>query len=78
MSSKKKYMAYVLNKDPELGYSQSDIAKLMKVTQSTIHNAIKDVKYEVEIRDLTCQLEEARKKIIELNLLPEPDVFYIE
>ena len=49
MSKKKKYMAYILHVDDEFGYTQKKIAALMDVSQSTISNAVKEMRYEAEI-----------------------------
>jgi predicted transcriptional regulator len=61
LTKKHKVSAYVLNK--ELGYSQEDIANLMKVNQSSVSNAVKEIRYEKEIYDLKAELEEARTEL---------------
>lgn len=78
LSDKKKCMAYVLNRDPDFGYSQKKIAKMMDVSQSTISNAIDDVLQWLEIRDLTQQLEEARNLLANQGFLPEKPILYLE
>jgi 4-hydroxy-L-threonine phosphate dehydrogenase PdxA len=75
MSKKHKMMAYILNTDPDMGYNQAEIGKLMKVAQSTIHRAVKDTSYEVTIRDLSHELEQAKQDLRQLgyektNILP--------
>ena len=42
-------MAYILHVDDEFGYMQKKIAALMDVSQSTISNAVKEMRYEAEI-----------------------------
>lgn len=76
MTDKHKFAAFVLNTDEDFGYSMTDIARLMKVSQSTISNSIKEVKYRQTISDLQKELEmakaEIRKEIpvTEVPLLP--------
>lgn len=65
MTERHKLMAYVLNK--EFGYSMTDIAKLMKVSQGTISNAIKDITYKKTIMDLTNELEKAKQEAYRLG-----------
>lgn len=63
LSKKKKYMAYILHDDDEFGYPQKKIAYLMGVSQSTISNAVKEMRYEVEIHGLKKELvEKVREK----------------
>lgn len=50
MSERHKMIAYVLNKEFEC--RQSEIAQLMKVSQSTIANAIKEVSFRLTIQGL--------------------------
>ncbi|WP_240416480.1 hypothetical protein [Paenibacillus periandrae] len=69
-----KVSAYVLNK--ELGYTQSAIATLMKVTQSSISNAVKEVSYEKKINDLTKELEAARTEL--RKQLPSPKIIELD
>lgn len=76
MTEKHKVLAYVLTK--EMGYTQSDVATLMKVSQSTIANACKDIAYKVTIQNLERELQEARMIIQENGLLPEDPILYIE
>lgn len=78
LSDKKKCMAYVLNRDPDFGYSQKKISEMMDVSQSTISNAIDDVTHWLEIRDLTQQLNEARRQLAEQGLLPEKPILYLD
>lgn len=61
MTEKHKVMAYILNK--EMGYTMSNIAELMKVSQSTISIAIKDVTYRLQIQNLERELIEARRSL---------------
>lgn len=66
MTQKHKLMAWVLNK--EFHYTMTDIANLMKVSQSTISMAIKEVEYWKTIQDLSTELAEARALISQYNL----------
>ena len=43
-------VAYLLNE--ELHYNQADIAKLMRVSQGTISNMIRDFKYQMQLQNL--------------------------
>ena len=78
LSDKQKCMAYVLNQDPDFGYSQKKISKMMDVSQSTISNAIDDVAHWLEIRDLTQQLDAAKRQLADLGVLPEPPILYLD
>ena len=66
MSKKHKLMAWVLNK--EFNYTMTDIAALMKVSQPTISNAVKEVSYWKTINDLSKELDEARAIISQYTL----------
>lgn len=61
-------IAYSLN--VECGYTQSNIAKLMGVSQSTVSNMIKEFTYQRQIHDLEEELAEARMEIKQHNVLP--------
>ena len=63
MSKKKKYMAYILHVDDEFGYMQKKIAALMDVSQSTISNAVKEMRYEAEIY-ITCSINNRPMTIV--------------
>lgn len=65
MTDKHKLMAYLLNK--EMGYTMTDIAKLMKVAQSTISNAIKETELRRKISNLEYELQEAKKELLNLG-----------
>lgn len=67
LNDKQKLVAYVLNKDPDMGYSMSKIGSLMNVSQSTISNTIKDVSYAKKIHDLESELTEAKKLATEFE-----------
>lgn len=69
MTEKHKVMAYILNK--EMGYTMSSIAELMKVSQSTISIAIKEVKYRLQIQNLERELIEARRSLQTLGYKEE-------
>lgn len=60
MTQKHQLMAYVLNK--EFGYIQKDIANLMRVSQSTISSAIKEIEYQKIIRNLETELIQVREE----------------
>lgn len=76
LSLKHSAIAFVLKE--EMGYTQTEIATLMKVSQSTISNMIKDFKYERKIHDLQAELDSARELIQQQNLLPQNDTYFIE
>ena len=76
MSYRHKFMAYILNKEFE--YRQTDIAKLMNVSQSTIATCIKEITYRLQFEDLKKDLEDARKILQNQNLKPEPPQLNIE
>lgn len=76
MSDKHKMMAYVLNK--EMGYTQSTIATLMKVSQSTVANMCKEVSFRITINNLEHELQEARVLIQQQGLTVEEPQLYIE
>ena len=73
LTVKKQCMAYVLNKDPDFGYSQKKIGQMMGVGQSTISNAIERVERMRTVQDLTQQLEEARNQLAVYGILPEQE-----
>jgi predicted transcriptional regulator len=73
LSEKKKMMAYVLSTDSEFEYSQKKISNLMDVSQSTVSNAIKDVKHLKEVYDLKNELAMAKSKLVEqYEIVEEP------
>ena len=76
MSDRHKLMAYVLHK--EFGYRQSAIAQLMKVSQSTIANAVKEVSFRVTIESLQKELQETRALLEQQGLLPEKPILYFD
>ena len=76
MSYRHKFMAYILNKEFE--YRQTDIAKLMNVSQSTIATCIKEITYRLQVEDLENDLEDARKILQNQNLKPAPPQLNIE
>lgn len=71
MTTKHKFMAYLLNKD--MGYSMTSIAKLMKVSQSTISTSIQCVEYMRKIYNLEKELFEAKQSLIKLGYI-EPKI----
>lgn len=76
LSIKHSAIAFVLNS--EMGYTQKEIATLMKVSQSTISNMIKEFEYQKQIYDLQQELNNAREIIQKQNLLPQNDKYFIE
>ncbi len=76
MTDKHKMLAYVLNK--EMGYTQSAIATLMKVSQSTVANMCKEISFRVTISNLEHELQEARMTLQAQGLLPANPTLYIE
>lgn len=76
MTDKHKLMAYVLNK--EMGYTQSAIATLMQVSQSTVANMCKEASFRVSINNLEKELKEARKIIKRQGLAAKQPQLYIE
>lgn len=74
LSVKHSAVAYLLNR--ELNYSQSEIATLMKVSQSTVSNMIKEFEYQNQIQNLQRELDEARQIIAANNLLPDNSNFF--
>ena len=67
-------VAYLLNE--ELHYNQADIAKLMRVSQGTISNMIRDFKYQMQLQNLQKELDNARQILAENNLLPDNSNFF--
>ena len=67
-------VAYLLN--AELHYNQADIAKLMRVSQGTISNMIRDFKYQMQLQNLQKELDNARQILAENNLLPDNSNFF--
>jgi len=76
MTDKHKLMAYVLNK--EMGYTQSAIATLMNVSQSTIANVCKEISFRITINNLEKELQEARFLIQQQGLTVENPQLYID
>ncbi|MDY5104252.1 MAG: hypothetical protein SPE91_02720 [Megasphaera elsdenii] len=76
LNEKQRLIAYVLNKDPDLGnHSTQRIGELFGVSQSTAYNAVKEVQIARKIQDLEQQLAaakvDAQKKYIETGRLSE-------
>lgn len=76
LNDKQKIMAYVLNRDMNFNYPMDRIASLMRVSQSTISNAIKEVEYLRQIQNLEMELQAAKAQIAQM--LPSPDRYYID
>lgn len=69
MSDRHKLMAYVLHE--EFGYRQKAIAELMQVAQSTIANAVKEVKFRLTITNLEKELQQTRNLLQEQGFYPD-------
>lgn len=69
LNDKQKLMAYVLNTDADLNangrITQSKIGDLLKVSQSTVAQAIKDVRHKLEVNSLQNELFETKRELIE-------------
>ena len=73
MTEKHKAMAYVLNR--EFHYSMVKIGDLMGVSQSTISSSIKDFEYQLVIKNLENELNEARTELYKRGIqLPTIDL----
>ena len=78
MSEKHKLMAYVLSTDADLNrhknITQSEIAKILGVSQSTVAQSIKEVKFRRRIDELEKELSQAKKEVIkEVDTLQLPE-----
>lgn len=69
LNDKQKMMAYILNRDEDMRYSQRKIGDLMGVSSSTISNAVKEMEYRKTIQSLENELQETRAMMI--NDYPE-------
>ena len=69
-------IAYILNK--EMGYTQKAISILMKTSQPTISNMIKEFELKQQINNLKKELDEARSIIKAHNLLPQNNTYFID
>lgn len=71
MSEKHKLMAYVLNTDADLNRSknitQSNIATLFGVSQSTVAQALKETKLRRQINELEQELSKAKEELMQLD-----------
>lgn len=77
LTNKQKQMAYVLNKDEDFGFSMQKIGNLFDTSQSTISNAIKDIKHQIEVNSLKLELAETKRYLIEVQKI-EPKPIYID
>ncbi|MFL0194831.1 hypothetical protein ACJDU8_04475 [Clostridium sp. WILCCON 0269] len=73
MTDKHKFMSYVLNNDEDLNVSTTKIAEMFEVSQSTVSNAIKDVRYELKIKNLEKELSIAKKEIYNSKIIELPE-----
>lgn len=75
LNEKQRLIAYVLNKDPDLGnHSTKKIGEFFGVSQSTAYNAVKEIQIARKIQDLKQQLAAAKvdaEKYIETGRLSE-------
>ena len=76
MTDRHKYVVYVLHKEFE--YKQTDIAQLMQISQSTVANAYKEIRYRITIKNLENELQEARELLSAQGLRPKSPIFYLE
>lgn len=74
MTQKRKLMAYVLNTDEDFQNTQQEIATLLRVTQPTVSNAIKDARYMVELRNMQQELAEAKRQLVAAGIQPNQNV----
>jgi hypothetical protein len=78
LNDKQKLMAYVLNKDPDLGnHSTKKIGDFFKVAQSTAYNAVKDVGIARQIQNLQKELEETKTELLASKEHKKPDLIQI-
>ena len=79
MTEKHKLACYVLHK--EFGRTQTKIADLFDVKQSTVSNAIKDATAMIAIKNMIKELEEVRNELSQYkqpaNLLEDKNVIDI-
>ena len=73
MSEKHKLMAYVLSTDADLNrhknITQSEIANILGVSQSTVAQSIKEVKFRRRIDELEKELSQVKKEVIKLQVV---------
>ena len=73
MSEKHKLMAYVLSTDADLhinkNVTQSEIANILGVSQSTVAQSIKEVKFRRRIDELEKELSQVKKEVIKLQVV---------
>lgn len=62
-------MAYVLFK--EFGYTKASIAQLMKVSPQSMGAWIKEVGYEVQIHQLTNEIDSMKSELLALGYKPQ-------
>lgn len=71
MNEKQKIMAYVLNTDADINanqrITQAKIGDLFGVSQSTVAQAMKDVRHKMEVNNLKNELFEAKRTLIMMH-----------
>jgi len=79
MTLKHKLMAYVLTQDADFSYSQNEVAKLLNISQSRISESVKDIKYQMTIRNLEKEIENTKNKLMqhEAISLNEPEIYFL-
>lgn len=78
LNDKQKIVAYLLNKDPDLGnVSTKKIGETFKVAQSTAYNAVKDIAIAKRIYDLEKKLEETKMEILTYQDPNDPELIHI-
>ncbi len=72
LNKKQQLIAYILKTDDDMGNpSAKAIGGMFGVSATTIHNAVKTVRYEKQIYDLKSELDETKKRLLKLNPAPE-------
>ena len=77
MNAKRKLMAYILNTDEDFQNTQTEIATLLHVTQSTVSNAIKDARHMIEVRGLKEELANAKQQLLAAGIQPNRNILDI-
>ena len=78
MKDTHKFMAFLLYTHNDFGYTQGEIARLMRVSQSTIAQSIKEITYRRTIENLERELDRAYQLIEQQGVLPINPVLYLE
>lgn len=76
MTLQHKLMAYVLNKEFE--YMQTEIAKLMGVSQTTISKSVNEISKRLKTENLNSQLNIIRTALEKQGLKPELPILNLD